>query len=41
MKTFNVVTHCGVHTRVNALNSFQATIIARTEGWVVIGVYLC
>ena len=40
MKTYNIITACGVVTRIDALSSFQAADKARSEGWTVIVVSL-
>lgn len=39
MQTFQIMTMCGVMTRIEASNSYQATNIARDEGWVVVAVW--
>ena len=39
MYTFQVMTQCAVVTRIDASNSYQATNIAREEGWIVVAVW--
>lgn len=39
MYTFQVMTQCGVMTRIDASNSYQAAQLARDEGWVVVAVW--
>lgn len=39
MYTFQVLTECGVATRIEASNSYQAANQARDEGWVVVCVW--
>lgn len=39
MHTFQIMTECGVMTRIEAPNSYQAAQLARDEGWVVVVVW--
>jgi len=36
MKTYSVITRCGVYTQYNALSTYEASSLARADGWCVL-----